>query len=1460
MTEPVDICSLDYLIGTLATAYRGLITSLVAKDFCMTEEDGTVTLRGTILSMPDGAYQASLLEEGREVSRIGIRDGFFEFKADRELVKRAQNLQIDIIQNGRHIGTFLLKREKADAFFVSAMELSQELQGIPFKRLISPLAGKPGFLKNAEDLIAKIASTKKDWRQFSEAINSFSKDLFWVDRDSYYEWYDLFCIYSLKACKRVNAAFSDKLVSNFLSLIELPLEKESDQKRLRGLVDIWLQKIQGSSVNLARHVRQVGRALSGMYEKFPDMDIRALLDPLIVSLKERAMKTPAIKGALLDALGDVLTNDDQMLLDKFSEEKRRELLLTIEAAEAMAERAEYAQVLGKVGEIGASLMDDTEMIDAFFGVIERNMTETSGKSLFEALYEMVSTFNRLSPDAVKRAMLNLVRLIRRMIDLGMVKACETMLTHIEGEAFVPKEDIVLNPEVAEAVLHACHSPLLEHYKGFLRQIVIPAPRVTGFSDETWAEVVNPLHLSRLSKFLSIIRLDSDRFRDILIHVICNLSITGVFIPDERLFQREVSSYLNADTLRKNFLFHYLLLQRLPVYYHEVGATGRIRDDTTAIDSWGNDPVLYFLRKQVHVNASNYNIHLLEQIIKAWVYKDYDFLKEVVPEDVLNRADTELLTRYSSAARPAFESLGILDGGKLRLEKILAVSEDDLGHRLEEAHASKEIRSKVLLICRIYQEIVNKYSHAGDPAETKDLHTTFPQSIRRVQGLKEIILSPEKTQPEESLYFKRHIAFGIPSVMGSYHERKFDAIGEILRNEDQIRVMVEKIISEIDERKKDFSEDDARQWIHYLEALNELFAVHALGNFQVDELITILRTNRCRTSQIIDMLRMWQRELTWMVESLTRTFYRPLMEILKILPEGELPEHLRRLYSEEGDFANKATDVILRDMMNSIAGFVELDRILIALIDALSFRVASGSDEEFNRTAGPDAAEEYFVLDELSDIDAMRSAPAIGSKAKNLAYLRNKELLVPSGVVFSARHTRDCLKFMESLGFTSTLRRAVEKIEARTGMAFGGAKRPLFLSVRSGSYISMPGILSTILYCGMNRETLKAFIEATDNPWLGWDSYRRFIEHYSTAVYGLDARVFEDLIETHMKGWGVAKRADLDRDQMEGIVGSYIEELARRNLEMPEDVYEQLTGAVKSIYSSWYAEKAMQFREAMNVSEHWGTAVTLMQMIYGNDRGAGTSVFFTRNPFSLERGIYGDTKETATGGDLVYGKYTNRPLAREQALADQKSLEEIDPQLFFLHERLGERIEEVMGGLPQEVEATYTRRPDGERRIYVLQTRRMEFHRTLRRRFDEICKMGSSVIGRGVGVNGGALSGIATFSASQEHLEKVRHEFKLPIILLRRMASTDDVSLMPKIDGIVTATGGVASHAAVLAQKFGLTAVVGCSDMDIKNGERDEPYARIGTHEVTDGTAISIDGSTGLVYSGLCLLTTEEERS
>jgi pyruvate,orthophosphate dikinase len=904
------------------------------------------------------------------------------------------------------------------------------------------------------------------------------------------------------------------------------------------------------------------------------------------------------------------------------------------------------------------------------------------------------------------------------------------------------------------------------------------------------------------------------------------------------------------------LLHYLLLKRLPVFFSEVGATGRIRDDTTEIDSWGNDTVLYFLRKQVHANASNYTIRLIEAIIGSWVYDDPSLLNGSAPDDVVQNLDAGLMAQYAAVIRPLFESLNILDSGGLHFDKLLTVGENDLRLRLEDLHGPDEARSKVLLLCMIYRGVTGKYSFVAGEGEKQDVSPTIPELVSAVEHLKQKVLSPEKTESQESLYFKRHIAFGIPSVLGTYHEPKFDALGDLFRREARIRAFIENVVSDIEDKGGDFSVNDLKQWLSCIESVNTLLEAHGLGNFQAEELVAIFKTNRLRLSQIVDMLRMWQRELTWMVESFHRTFNGPLIEILTAFPPDELPDRLKNLGPGESGFVHKAADIIIRDLVNSVVGFAELDRILNSLIAVMKSRIGSGHDDEVSMEDAVEESAGYFMLDDLSDDDAMRRAPAIGGKAKNLVYVRNQGLPVPQGAVFSASHTGDYENYIDSLAFRSVLREAVKKIEDRTGTVFGGGKKPLFLSVRSGSYISMPGILSSILYCGMNRETAAASIGTSGNERLGWDSYRRFIEHYAVVVHGLDIKMFETITNRIMKSRGIARHEELNADDMKKLVGLFLKELSEQGRAIPEDVYEQLKEAVKAIYGSWYLERALQFRRALDVSEHWGTAVAVMQMVSGNAGGSGASVFFTRKPPFLTQGIYGETREGATGDDLVYGKLLNRPLSREQNAPGQTSLEEIDPELFRMHQELAGKIEKALRGLPQEVEATYTRGPDGTRVISVLQTRRMEFHRGFTKMFQDVCRMESNIIGRGVGVYGGAISGIATFSSSVDRIQKLRRENDQPVILLRETASTDDVSLMPEIDGIITAAGGATSHAAILAQKFGVTAIVGCSDMVLEVARNGEPSARIGPSTVTEGSAISMDGSTGLVYSGICLSTEE----
>lgn len=718
-------------------------------------------------------------------------------------------------------------------------------------------------------------------------------------------------------------------------------------------------------------------------------------------------------------------------------------------------------------------------------------------------------------------------------------------------------------------------------------------------------------------------------------------------------------------------------------------------------------------------------------------------------------------------------------------------------------------------------------------------------------------SPEKTAARESLYFKRHIAFGIPSVLGTYQEPKFDALGELFRSDVKIRVLLEQAVTDIQKNEESFSMSKARAWLRLLATSYQVLKLHGLDNKEVEGLAVIVKQDRLHLSQVVDVLKRWQTELAWMVEFLTRTLHGPLADILRRFPRADLPENLMHLDPDEPDFVNKAADIVLRNVINAVPGLVEADRMVEQLLSAFIARLGT-FDGELNRDH-PEESRQYVDLYELTDEEAAALAPVLGNKAKNLVALHNCGFRVPPGVVFSALLTHGYENYTGSDEFAAALRQAVAGIEKRTDAVYGSAENPLFLSVRSGLYMSMPGILSTILYCGMNDETLKGFIQTTGDARLGWDSYRRFIEQYAAVVWKLDAGLFDKLMRSVLERRDIRELGSAEAPVLKEIVERYLEELIRLGLSIPHDVYEQLRQAIRAIYASWSGERADQFRRATRSSEKWGTSVTLMQMVSGNAEGSGASAFFTRNPFTLEPGIYGETRENATGEDLVRGRHLNRPLAETQNSEGQESLEEADLSLFQMHLDLAIKIEQAMGGLPQEVEATYTREPDGSRTIFVLQTRRMDSSVESAAAFDEICSMESHIIGRGIGAHGGALSGVASFARSVDQATEQEQKSGMPVILLRAEANTDDVSLMPVVRGIVTASGGVTSHAAVLAAKFGLAAVVSCSDMVITIDDQGTPSARIGKSIIHEGDPISIDGATGLVFSGACLHTIQTVR-
>ncbi len=1469
------ICSLDYLIGTLATAYKGVITTLVAKDFCICETDGTSVFKGTLISMPAGNYFASLIKGGEELVRAPISElGGFELEAESARTEKARDLQIDILQNGKHIGTFLLKRDEAGAaFYTPAVELSDEIKGVDFRLLTRPLEGSPGLLRKAEDVVYMALSVKKDWKKFSDELQGLATDLFWQRKEVFYNSFGIFVKFSLLAAEKTGA---EKNLSNFLDLIEQPLLRETDAVRLGGAAGLWLDALKGSSAELSRRLCQSARVLSLINRKFPGAGIRPALHALFDSLSERIKKAPVLGDETIDQLRGFVSPEEFGAMEIYGEGAKRRLLAGLEKAgsllDAAGEKAAtaYTDFFREMERPELALLDDFELVEGFFGAVSKHFSVESAPAFTRVLFEVLSLLGGLSGRASGALVAGVVGFAERLMAAERTDLCAELLSMSAAEGIGLQKEVVLNAAMASRILASGNEGLMALYKDILKRIVIPPPGIRGYSSETWAESADPLHLELISKFLEVLGAGGDLMDDVKAHVICNLFLSGAFIPDDRLFQRRVSAYLNSSAMRGNFLLNYMLLKKLPVYFNEVGATNRIRDYTTQIDSWGNDPVLYFLRKQVHVNASNYNVRLVEGIIRAWAANDPALLEALVPPEVFRNFDRGLLDGYHRVIKPLFAALNVFDGkgDVLFEEKLLDVPEDRLEEEVEKIPAAGEVRRKTLFLCRIYQEIVKKYTLLGGsrPGEGAGLR----ELIDRLDTLGVKILSPERTEPRESFYFKRHIAFGIPSVLGTYHEEKFDSFAEFLRLGERARVVFEEIIHRIEAgggRADENTAGDIPGWLETPGLANRFLAAHGLGNFQAEEFSAVLQSGGLGLEQILDVLRMWQKEIKWAVESFNRLFFAPLGDLLGAVRPAPLPDYLMNLDPNEKDFAEKAADIVIRNMMTSIPGFTEADRLINAMAGRISSFIERNRIEGkarageavamASRLAPEEQTADFFMMDELSDARAMRLAPLIGGKAKNLVYLHNRGFLVPPGAVFSSRHTFAFRQYTESAGFRAALGKAAGEIEQRTGQVFGGRGNPLFLSVRSGSYISMPGILVSILYCGMNGDTVKGLAENAKNPLLAWDSYRRFIEHFGTAVFGLGQEYFDGIKKGFLEKYGADSLRQLDALRMEELAGLYLNSLSGIGLKIPDDVHEQLRLCVRAVYASWFGGRAVQFSRLTGMSQGWGTSVALMRMIYGNAPGAGASVFFTRNPATMKEEVFGETKAHATGDELVGGARVSMPISRRGKI-EGPSLEEIDPDLFRMHGALARRIEGAMGGLPQEVEVTYTME-DGQRKIYVLQTRRMEFDARFIERFEEICRMESRVIGRGIGVHGGAVSGVASFSYSADAIRELRRKTGLPVILLRQTASTADVSLMSEAGGIIAASGGATSHASVLAQKFNLVAIAGCEELHFGPCPQGAEgfCARIGNAVIEEGQPISMDGQTGLIFSGICLNTAKK---
>ncbi len=499
---------------------------------------------------------------------------------------------------------------------------------------------------------------------------------------------------------------------------------------------------------------------------------------------------------------------------------------------------------------------------------------------------------------------------------------------------------------------------------------------------------------------------------------------------------------------------------------------------------------------------------------------------------------------------------------------------------------------------------------------------------------------------------------------------------------------------------------------------------------------------------------------------------------------------------------------------------------------------------------------------------------LGGKGANLAKMGRLGYPVPSGFTISTEACHLFYKNNKKIGpkILKQIKTEIKNIENDTGKKFGDLINPLLVSVRSGARVSMPGMMDTILNLGLNDKTVLALAKKTSNQRFAKDSYRRFIQMYSNVVLGVESYNFEELIENYKLTKGVLLDTELDENDWNGLIKDFknvVKEKTKK--EFPQDVNEQLTGAVSAVFLSWQSNRAKIYRKLNQISSDWGTAVNVQSMVFGNmGQDCATGVVFTRNPSTGTNEIYGEYLINAQGEDVVAGTRTPQYLtkkARAKAGIKENSMQESMPTVFKKLYKILKNLEKHYKDM-QDVEFTVEKN-----KLWILQTRsgkrtaksavkiavdmvkekliskkiaitRIDPHSLdtlLHPTLDETSKI--NVIAKGLPASPGAASGKVVFSSNEaERLNEMMQD----TILVRVETSPEDIHGMHAAKGILTSRGGMTSHAAVVARGMGRPCVSGSSEIDINY---DKKIFKTKSIEIKEGDLITIDGSTGRIIQG-----------
>jgi pyruvate,orthophosphate dikinase len=501
---------------------------------------------------------------------------------------------------------------------------------------------------------------------------------------------------------------------------------------------------------------------------------------------------------------------------------------------------------------------------------------------------------------------------------------------------------------------------------------------------------------------------------------------------------------------------------------------------------------------------------------------------------------------------------------------------------------------------------------------------------------------------------------------------------------------------------------------------------------------------------------------------------------------------------------------------------------------------------------------YFFGEGTKDMKKL-----LGGKGANLSEMTNIGLPVPPGFTIT---TETCITYYENGqkypdGFMDQVEVNMKKLEKAMGLDFGDVNDPLLVSVRSGAAVSMPGMMDTILNLGLNDKTVAGIIKKTGNKRFGMDSYRRFIQMFGDVVMEVEHAKFEEALHHLKDKKGVKFDTDLSANDLETLVAVYKKIVEKeKGVSFPQDPREQLKMAIDAVFSSWNNKRAISYRNLNDIPHSLGTAVNIQAMVFGNmGDNSGTGVAFTRNPSTGEKKVYGEYLTNAQGEDVVAGIRTPKDLDELK-----KEMPEIYKQLIEIFANLEKHYKDM-----QDMEFTFQ-----EGKLFMLQTRSgkrtaaaalqvavemfgeglidkktvvmrvtpEQINQLLHKQLDKKAKGKAKLVAKGLPASPGAAVGKVVFDAETAVKESEFHK----VVLVRTETSPEDIEGMAVAQGILTARGGMTSHAAVVARGMGKCCVAGCESIKVNEKEQ---YFTVKDVKINKGDYITLDGSTGEVFLG-----------